>query len=410
MAVCRISLGAAALVLAASATICHGERADFYEVDKVLSVSTLSAAPARNVDQISFRAFHDRLARYGQWMSDPRWGVVWLPRVPDFSPYRQGHWEITQGYGTVWVSDYIWGDIPFHYGRWFHARARGWVWVPGYVWGPAWVIWRAGDGKVGWLPMPPWIDFDGVGAFPDDWTDRYGYADYGYSDAKFFSLWCFVDAGDLYAPSIDYYVIGPGYNGRFIARTVGWTRYTIDHGHVVNYSIEPGRFRASFGLRLPAHSRHDLDGRMGPITDYDVGRRIEAREHGVIGHSIAAGGTMAQIHVPPSTAITHPRVESDARSAPGLRPSEATPGGRMVLMSSSPSHSRPRVYTHTEVVHYSGGALSGSGDSGSQLTLPLHGLAPSVANPVLAPPTMRRPVGGSGASHPRAALPHGSPS
>jgi hypothetical protein len=58
-------------------------------------------------------------------------------------------------FGWTWVSDYSWGWAPFHYGRWIVIVGHGWCWVPGTIWGPAWVAWRAGDGFVGWAPLPP---------------------------------------------------------------------------------------------------------------------------------------------------------------------------------------------------------------------------------------------------------------
>lgn len=306
-------------------------------------VGSAAAAPARAPDGVNFQAFHDRLAPYGQWMNDPHWGAVWRPNIrKGFWPYRQGHWDITRDYGTVWISDYPWGDIPFHFGRWFYDPMRGWLWVPGYVWGPAWVVWRAGEGKVGWLPMPPWINYDGNGEFPDDWTNGYGYADFDVSPSRFYSLWCFVDAADLYAPSIDYYVIGPGYNARFIDRTAAWTRYSVYHGHVFNLSIDPVRFRTAFGLRMHVQRRNDSD-RLGPIVDYAAGRRIEAREHGMISRPPEAGRPPfpAPVKAPPESPGTHVRPHHPVPVIP--RPAAPKPAG-----GEHPGHAIP---VHKSVVH-----------------------------------------------------------
>jgi hypothetical protein len=51
----------------------------------------------------------------------------------------------------------------------------GWVWIPGQVWAPAWVVWRWGDGWVGWAPLPPQVEWRvGIGltfgAGPSDWS------------------------------------------------------------------------------------------------------------------------------------------------------------------------------------------------------------------------------------------------
>ncbi len=346
MGVCRVVLTVAAFAVAAWGGASGGTGANSLLAGGLQLTASAAAAPVREPEKVGFQAFHDRLAPYGQWMNDPRWGAVWRPDIRrGFWPYRQGHWDMTTGYGTVWVSDYPWGDIPFHFGRWFDDPGRGWLWVPGYVWGPAWVIWRAGDGKIGWMPMPPWIDYDGAGEFPDDWSDRYGYANYGYSPIRFYSLWCFVDAADLYAPGVDYYVIGPGTNARFIDRTVGWTRYSLTRGHVFNQSIDPVRFRTAFGFRLRAQERNDSEHRLGPIIDYGMGLQIEARELGMIGHRPHAA-TAALL--PVATRPVSPGLPEPTKHA------EQGAHGRTISIAVHPpatkSRKTPRVYTHTEVI------------------------------------------------------------
>jgi hypothetical protein len=268
----------------------------FAAIDNPLLASAM-AAPARS-DVVNFQSFHDRLAPYGTWMNHHKWGAVWRPNAGrGFRPYRdRGHWENTDEYGTVWVSDYGWGDIPFHYGRWVYDLEDGWIWVPGYVWAPAWVIWRAGDGDIGWLPMPPWLDYDGTGDFPDDWSDAYGFGGFGYPEDEFDSFWCFVDAGDLFAPSIDYYVIGPRYTRGILGRTKGWTRFSIYHGHLFNRSIDRDRFRATFGHDLREGKRHDFEGRLGPIVDVASGRNIAAHERTVV-HTMPAVKTTPRYEI-----------------------------------------------------------------------------------------------------------------
>lgn len=110
-------------------------------------------------DPTAYMHFEGDLAPYGDWQTDPRYGRVWSPSPgavgADFAPYvTGGGWALSQ-YGWTWVSTYPWGWAPFHYGRWVTLAARGWAWVPGTTWGPAWVSWRAGDGYVGWAPLPP---------------------------------------------------------------------------------------------------------------------------------------------------------------------------------------------------------------------------------------------------------------
>lgn len=352
MGVRRLVLMGAVLALFVAAVILDRRTGDSQYPDEFL-VSTAAAAPEPDT-KVGFKIFHDRLAPYGQWMNDGRWGAVWRPNVRHgFWPYRQGHWDMTTEYGVAWVSDYPWGTIPFHYGRWFYDPERGWLWVPGYVWAPAWVIWRAGSGKIGWLPIPPWIDYDGSGKFPDDWDDGYGYAEYGLSPSRFASLWCFVDASDLYAPNLDYFVIGPGHNIRFVGRTQGWTRYGIVHGRVIDLSIEPARFRATFAAHMHAQRSSNIASQPGPIVDHRTVQRTGPRKHERIIHPPTAARALA---APPIAA--HPvsrSVPAHATIHAIAHPSVTSgPAPRPPAVHASPAHidKTPRVYTHTEVVPY----------------------------------------------------------
>jgi hypothetical protein len=104
----------------------------------------------------TYQTFYNGLAPYGNWITDPQYGYVWMPRVhEDFEPYStNGHWAYTN-VGWTWVSNYNWGWATFHYGRWFFQNGRGWLWIPGHEWGPAWVIWGDVDDYYGWAPMGP---------------------------------------------------------------------------------------------------------------------------------------------------------------------------------------------------------------------------------------------------------------
>lgn len=75
---------------------------------------------------------YQQLDVWGVWISDPMYGVVWLPRVSiaDWAPYRYGHWVWISPWGWTWVDDAPWGFAPFHYGRWVQINLR-WAWVPG---------------------------------------------------------------------------------------------------------------------------------------------------------------------------------------------------------------------------------------------------------------------------------------
>ena len=105
---------------------------------------------------VSFQVFYDELLPYGDWISDPVHGYVWVPYAgPDFQPYASNGYWVMSTYGNTWVSNYDWGWAPFHYGRWYFDDYLGWAWVPGYEWGPAWVNWRTGGDYYGWAPLLP---------------------------------------------------------------------------------------------------------------------------------------------------------------------------------------------------------------------------------------------------------------
>jgi hypothetical protein len=106
---------------------------------------------------------------YGTWQNDPDYGAVWYPSqvAADWTPYRDGYWIQSGGWGLTWVDFAPWGYAPFHYGRWAHVGGR-WGWCPGgYVarpyWAPALVAWYGGPGwsysisagtpVYGWVPL-----------------------------------------------------------------------------------------------------------------------------------------------------------------------------------------------------------------------------------------------------------------
>lgn len=113
------------------------------------------------------------LDSYGQWDSDPDYGMVWYPTRVDtgWAPYRMGHWVYIAPWGWTWIDDEPWGFAPFHYGRWCFIRSR-WAWVPGprvvrpvyapalvaFVGGSSWsvsVAFGGGMAGVAWFPLGP---------------------------------------------------------------------------------------------------------------------------------------------------------------------------------------------------------------------------------------------------------------
>lgn len=130
-------------------------------------------APANepDTDPSALTAFRPALDPYGTWVTDSKYGTVWVPHVSavggDFAPYvSRGRWALTADEDWVWVSDYPFGWAVFHYGRWVWIAGSGWAWVPGRTYANAWVVWRvptASYAYVGWAPMPPtWGWFGGV--------------------------------------------------------------------------------------------------------------------------------------------------------------------------------------------------------------------------------------------------------
>ena len=143
----------------------------------IVAIVLLCAAPVTNIHaqpgyEVSYQTFYDELAPYGQWISDPQYGYVWVPYAEDgFRPYyTRGYWAMTD-YGNTWVSEYPWGWATFHYGRWTYDTYYGWVWIPELTWAPSWVTWRHGGGYYGWAPLGPGINISmGMGYdCPEDW-------------------------------------------------------------------------------------------------------------------------------------------------------------------------------------------------------------------------------------------------
>lgn len=190
------------------------------------AILLMGLAPTQkaSAQEISFQVFYDQLSPYGQWVSDPQYGNVWVPNAgPDFRPYGTGgHWVMTD-YGNTWVSDYPWGWAPFHYGRWTFSPYYGWIWVPGYEWGPAWVSWRNGGGYYGWAPLSPGITFGvAVGGYscPNDW-------------------WVFIQPQYMYRPDYYHYWGGPRGNVTIINRTTIINNTYINNSTHTTYVIGP---------------------------------------------------------------------------------------------------------------------------------------------------------------------------
>ena len=131
------------------------------------------------------------LAPYGTWGPDAEHGVRWCPRsdtlgdAGDFQPYAsRGHWDAAEapvGHAPagspVWTSEDsdTWGTVTTRHGWWVHVEPsygpRRWCWVPGAEETPGRVVWRTGDGFVGWAPeAPAWAAYDAVDYDSLDWV------------------------------------------------------------------------------------------------------------------------------------------------------------------------------------------------------------------------------------------------
>src|SRR5262245_21670976 len=239
--------------------------------------------------QVSLEYFRERLEPFGAWFEHPVWGAVWQPdAAPGFRPYFDGHWEYTSDAGSLWVSNEPYGDIVYHYGRWVFDRDDGWLWVPGYVWAPSWVLWRANQDYVGWLPMPPgYLDYYGLFTSPylaDNW---YGYRTfygpiYGptFVSEHYFTLWVFVhnkDFGD-----------GDGHRRHHVKdirqlrdlyhRTVDRTRYAVDRDRIVDRYTDRNWWQARAGGTIEGRTARERMRRDdAPMTLVSEGRTLSRR-------------------------------------------------------------------------------------------------------------------------------------
>ena len=258
-------------------------RAAAIAIPALLATSIAVPAVAQSSVSISYNEFHNRLAPYGTWSNHPRWGEVWHPtRVNrDFRPYYDGHWENTNEYGWLWVSDESWGDIPYHYGRWVSDPREGWLWVPGYVWGPSWVVWRSGGGNIGWFPMPPDDDYYGQGSYRDNYDNQYGYRDwYGpsFGAEQFLSLWIFVGEDHFRDRNFRNYAVPQRDYGRFISQTRDTTNYITINNYVVNRSIDENRLQQVTKQRSQPVPARNVLGRNALVRQANEGRQVEQRE------------------------------------------------------------------------------------------------------------------------------------
>src|SRR5436853_987532 len=102
------------------------------------------------------------LDEYGDWQDVNGYGRCWAPRVQaDWSPYREGYWDVNGVWGPTWVSSEAWGYAPYPYGRWAYVNQQRWVWVPedcrtNPVYAPALVAFvPIQQSQIAWVPLAP---------------------------------------------------------------------------------------------------------------------------------------------------------------------------------------------------------------------------------------------------------------
>jgi Family of unknown function (DUF6600) len=250
-------------------------------------LATATPAMAQPRITIGFNYFYNTLAPYGTWLRSPRWGDVWHPsNVPrDFHPYTRGRWLYTLDYGWLWQSDFPWGDIAFHYGRWVYDPSAGWLWVPGYVWAPSWVVWREGNGYIGWFPMPPDEHFlagNEVYRANWDWNGGFGYsAWYGprFAVSRLARFWVFVNDRNFTDRDVWRHQVSHRDYGNIINRTRNVTNYETANNHIVNRSINLRNIERATGHPIQAVSARQALKSLAPITALNLGRQIQAREY-----------------------------------------------------------------------------------------------------------------------------------
>ena len=235
--------------------------------------------------EVSLDYFHERLAPFGKWLNHPVWGEVWQPDAgPNFRPYFYGYWDYTSDYGSLWVSNEPYGDIVYHYGRWLFDMNYGWLWVPGYVWGPSWVVWRANQDYVGWLPMPPgYLDYDQpLRTAPYAGDDWYGYQTfYGptFVSEYFYTLWVFVQNNDFGRSDRRRYVVDIRRLRDLYHGSRDRTRYVNDRDRIVDRFIDPDWLKREAHRDVEAKPALNFLHRNVPMNSVSQGSKIFRRRH-----------------------------------------------------------------------------------------------------------------------------------
>ena len=291
-------------------------------------------APVAPEPPASPEYFEAQLAPYGQWMYLPEFNTrCWVPAglPPGWRPYfDSGHWVYTDS-GMYWESEHPWGAIPFHYGRWVFRGS--WIWVPAYEYAPSWVIWRHGEGHMGWAPVPPGAMFVGGG-----W--------------EFHGQRVAVDFDFGLSPNLFVFVGG----GHFLDRDFHRHEMRGDEWHHAFSHSEMNHFvrdEHSHGFRVEGFERNHVE--------IIIGRRVEPVRHEQVRihalenlHRNTAHSPAAETHELPAhsrvEAVVHTPTHEDKVDHAGTKPAVKT------HPQPTPPRTEPAVTTpvHEDKVEHTG--------------------------------------------------------
>jgi hypothetical protein len=305
--------------------------------------TTVAVDPKIEKDiRAGFASYESVLTRWGRWEQDEWYGVRWCPdskHTPvKFVPYRsRGHWtasvrpiNLAPPGSPYWVSDDsdTWGEITMHHGYWVHIdeRSPSWCWIPGVEETPGRVVWRSGEGFVGWAPEAPiWVDDGGDGLI-----------------AEF--AWSFVFLGALLEPDLEPQFL----EGESYVAAVASTSPV----HSTTNAYAPARPGVADGDRVPANPTVGRAVRVGPpMTRVAEARQVLAGYAITHEGKLPLGGLGGGGDTPKATASSSSSSGTD-KGTSSTKKDEKLPNGVVIYSSLStmpmvgPAGLTPRFYRY----------------------------------------------------------------